>query len=234
MCNPVSIAALAATAIGTGLQYKAQRDRDADMRRLNRSETERQDKFYAESKKYLDENQATYDRKNVDANMAAAAADRQSQYAAADRNAPRANTQLPGSATSGNSVVAEAFKQALGAAVADAAARGAARADLASFGDFMQDAAIETGRNSGRIGMMGSFSQGSANVLPLELNRAATRHRGAATVGNLLTALGGAMAGSGATSFNQLLGREAAKVNTTNTTPSTNRGLFSGLTGGGP
>lgn len=193
MCDPTAIAITALIA-GTGLQAKAQSDRNSDMRKLNRRETERQDKFYGESKKYLDDSQGTYDKTKVDANMADAAAARQAEYAAADRNAPRANDTLPG-ATSGNSVVADAFARALSGAQQEAGQQGAARAELSSFGDTMTDNAIKTGRNSGYIGMNGSFSQGSANVLPFELQHAATRQRGAATIGNILTAVGGAMLG---------------------------------------
>lgn len=206
MCDPLSIG-IGMAVVGTGLQYKAQQDRNKDMRRLNRRETERQDSYYNASKKYLDENQATYERGKVDADMEAAAANRQSQYAAADRNAPRANEAPPGSKNGGNAVVMDSFRRALEGAQQKAAAQGAARAELASFGDFMGDAAIDNNRRTGYIGMNGSFSQGSANVLPLELNYAATRPRGAATIGNLLTALGGAAAGSGAGSFGELFGR---------------------------
>lgn len=194
MCEPMSIAALAALAVGTGLQMKANNERKSDMRKLNRRETERQEKYYGESKQYLDENQGLYDRDKADANMAAAAAGRQAEYAAADRAAPRANEQLPGS-TGGNSVVADAFTRALAGANQQAGAQGAARANLASFSDFIQDAALKSGRNSNQIGMLGSFTQGSSNVLPLELQHAATKSRKSATYGNLLTALGSAMLG---------------------------------------
>lgn len=233
MCDPISLTALGLTAAGTYGQYRAQKQRNSDMRRMNLAETERQDKYYAESKRYLDENQEVYDRDAVDENMAIASADRQAQYAAADRNAPRANTTLPGAAASGNTVVADAFRRALAGAAAEASARGAAKADMASFSDFMQDAAIQTGRNSGNIGMMGSFSQGSSNVLPLELNYAATRPRTSATVGNLLVALGSSMAGSGANSFGQLFGT-GSKAAANAAAKGVGKGLFKGLAGRGP
>lgn len=202
MCDPTTLAVTALIA-GTGLQYKAQQDRNSDMRKLNRRETERQNSYYADSKKYLDDSQGTYDKTKVDANMAEAAAARQAEYAQADRNAPRANDTLPG-ATSTNSVVADAFTRALNGAQEQAGQQGAARAELSSFGDTMTDNAIKTGRNSGYIGMNGSFSQGSANVLPFELQHAATRQRGAATIGNLLTTIGGAMLAGGPGMFSGL------------------------------
>lgn len=211
MCDPASLA-ITAMVVGTGLQAKAQSDRNSDMRKLNRRESERQDGYYKESKKYLDENQATYSKDNVDANMAQAAASRQAEYAAADRQAPRANEALPG-ATSGNSVVADAFARALQGAQQQANSQGAARAELASFGDTMGQNAIDTGRNSNYIGMNGSFAQGSANALLPELQHAATRTRGAATIGNLLTAVGGAMLGGAGAGMFGGMGSTGAGVN---------------------
>lgn len=216
---------------GTAAQYKAQSDREDDMRRINRAETERQDKIYAESKTLLDKNRDEYDRAKVDENMATAAAGRQEQYAAADRNAPRANEALPGTAPAagGNVVVLEAFRQAAEAAKARAEQQGAARADLASFGDFMGDAAIETGRRSGDIGMLGSFSRGSANVVPLELNRAATRRRGAATLGNLLTTVGGAVMGGAGAGLGAAGSTVGAGTMATTMNGTTANNLFGGL-----
>lgn len=256
MCDPTVIA-ITALAAGTGLQYKAQQDRNSDMRKLNRRENERQKGYYADSKKYLDENQSTYSKENVDANMAEAAAARQAEYAAADRQAPRANEALPG-ATSGNSVVADAFARALQGAQQEATQRGAARAELASFGDTMVDNALTTGRNSNYIGMNGSFAQGSANALLPELQHAATKTRGAATIGNLLTTIGGAMlggagaglfggvgsaAGAGAGTGSFLSGGMNSLVGAANggagvaaglgSKLSKGAGLFSGLGGGG-
>lgn len=195
MCNPQLIA-VAIAAVGTGLQVKAQNERDADARRLNRQETERIDKHYAESSKYRDENQGNYERSKADADMALAAAARQDQYAAADRNAPRANESAGSKST--NSVVQDAFARAVSGAQAEAAKRGAARANLASFNDFMTDTALTNLDNSNRIGMVGSFQRGSASVLPLELQHAMTKTRGSATLGNLLMGLSSAMSNSGA------------------------------------
>lgn len=241
MCNPLAIGAVLATAVGTGLQVRAQRQREEDMNRAQRRETERQDSLYNESKTLLDQSREEYSRERVDADMATAAADRQSQYAAADRNAPRANEALPGSSPAGgNVVVLEAFRQAAADAAARAEQQGAARADLASFGDFMGDAAISTGRRSGDIGMLGSFSRGSANVLPLELNRIATRRRGAATAGNLLTSFGAAMMGGagggaavgGASGLGGVSGIGAGLAGGTRYAPQATN-LFAGLAGRG-
>ncbi len=211
MCDPVSLTALALTVGGSALQYRSEQDRRRDMQRLNRGETERQNAFYAESKKYLDDSQSLYDKDKVDADMLAAADSRQQQYAEADRQAPRAN-EKPVGAMGGNQVVNEAFARALADATQKAAQQGAARSELASFGDVMGNNAIAAGRNSGNIGMIGSFTRGSVDALGQELAARASRQSRTGTAGNLLTALGSAVAGSGASNFNQLFGGTAGKI----------------------
>lgn len=208
MCDPISITTGLMMLGGTALQIRAQNQQRSDMRRLNREETAKTDAHYAESKKYLDQNQSTYDRGKVDADMAAAAAGRQAQYAAADRNSPRSNDQLPG-ANSTNAVVGDAFQRALAGAKGEAGKIGDARSQLASFGDFMTNAAINNQDRSNKIGMIGSFQNGDENAFELRLHNAATKPRGAATLGNLLVGLSGAlggMGGAGGASANSLVG----------------------------
>ena len=65
MCNPAAIG-LAITAIGTGLQYKANQDRKEDMRSLNRRETERQQGLQREAEGSLRENQESYQKGNLE------------------------------------------------------------------------------------------------------------------------------------------------------------------------
>lgn len=231
MCDPLSLS-IAATVVGTGLQYKAQQDREEEMTNFNRAENDRQERFNKESTALFEKNREEFSRDNADTNMAEAATARQQQYAAADRNAPRANDAPPG-ATGGNNVVLEAFQRAAAGAQQRAQQQGAARAELASFGDFMGDAAITTGRRSGDIGMLGSFMRGSADALGMELQRAATRQRGAATIGNLLTQLGSAGMGyaGGAGPLGMLSKAKSANAAIGMSAPATARGinLFSGL-----
>ncbi|HEY1139944.1 MAG TPA: hypothetical protein VGE88_07025 [Lysobacter sp.] len=193
----MTIAALGALAVGAGMQYKANKDRQADMRRVQRRETERQDKFYQEAATEQAQNRDSYTRENVEQKMADAAGEREAQYALAEAVAPRAN-ETPVGAQGGNQVIADAFTRALSDAKAQSTQQGALRAKLASFGDALGENAIENNRRTGRIGMVGSFSQGSANVMPLELQHEATRERSTETIGSLLQAFGGAMLGGGA------------------------------------
>ena len=190
----MTIAALGALVVGAGMQYKANQDRREDMRKVQRRETERQDKLYQEAATDLATNRETYTRENVEQKMADAAGERQAQYAMAEAVAPRAN-ETPVGAQGGNQVIADAFSRALSDAKAQSTEQGGLRAKLASFGDALGENAIENNRRTGRIGMVGSFSRGSANVMPLELQHEATKERSLATMGSLLQAFGGAMLG---------------------------------------
>lgn len=200
MCNPIAVALMV---VGAGLQYKANRDRQSDMRKLQRRETERQNKLQQEAQANLDKNQQSWQRTDLEQKMDMAADERQAQYAKAEANAPRINEALPGQ-VGANTVIGDAFARALQGASAEAQQQGALRAELASFTDAAGQNSRENNRRSGEIGMIGSFSQGSANVLPLELQHAATRTRKTAVAGQIMQALGqawlagGAAAGAGA------------------------------------
>lgn len=194
MCEPTTIAAVAALAIGTGLKYKADNDRKQDMRKLQRRETERSEGLYKEAQNNVLKNRETYERENVEQKMADASGERQAQYAKTEAAAPRAN-EAPVGATGGNQVINDAFARALEGAKGEATQSGALRAELASFGDTMGANAMENNRRTGEIGMTGSFQQGNSRILPLELNHAMTRRRGADTWGSILQAFGGAMLG---------------------------------------
>jgi len=194
MCNPLA-AGIALTAVGTAAQYRAQQDREREMSALQRAETERQEEIRRKSRPLFDENLASYDRGNIESEMAAAAAKRAAEYDAQGASAPRANEALPGSQQTSNVVVMDAFRRALEDAAARAVQAGQARAQLASFGDAFLGAGLDNAQRTDQLGMLGSFSQGSANVLPLELQHAATRRRNSATIGNLLTGVGTAVMG---------------------------------------
>lgn len=195
MCNPLAIGAALMVA-GTAAQYKATEDRKDDMARVQRRETERQERLYQEAAGNLTKNRDTYTRENVEQKMADAAGERQAQYAMAEAVAPRAN-ETPVGAQGGNQVIADAFTRALGDAKAQSDQQGVLRSRLASFGDTLSDNAAENNRRTGDIGMIGSFSRGSANVMPLELQHQMSRERPLGTIGGMMQAFGGAMLGGG-------------------------------------
>lgn len=216
MCNPAAIG-LAITAIGTGLQYKANQDRQEDMQKLQRRETERQTTLQKEAEGSLRANQQSYEKNSLEEAMRTAAGEREAQYAAAEAAAPRTFDMVPGQGGTSNSVVQDAFTRAFAGAQADATARGKLSAELASFGDALGLKAMENNRRSGDIGMIGSFMQGSSNVLPLELQSAMTKTRGAEVLGALLSSAGSSYAGGG-------YGTDGKLVKTGGGTPKTKTG----------
>lgn len=193
MCNPMAIGAVMLVA-GTAMKYRADQQREADMRKVQRRETERQDRYYAEAAGNLSKNRDSYTRQNVEQKMADAAAERQAQYNMAEAVAPRAN-EAPAGANGGNQVINDVFSRILSDAKGQAANQGARRAELASFGDTMGENAIENNRRSGEIGMLGSFSKGSSAVMPIELQHEMSRGRPLSTIGGMMQAFGGAMMG---------------------------------------
>lgn len=194
MCNPLAIGAVMAVA-GTAMQVRAQQQREREMNNFQRAESERQQEIQNKAKPLLAENREEYSRESIDSKMAAEATKRAAEYDAQAANAPQANEPLAGSQQSGNVVVLDAFRRALGDATERAGQIGQARAKLSSFGDAMQGAGLENQQRTDQLGMLGSFSAGSANVLPFELQQAATRQRGAATAGNILTSVGTSVIG---------------------------------------
>ena len=193
MCNPLAIGAVLMLG-GAVAQKKSNDDREADMRKVQRRETERQDKYYRDAEQSLVKNRDSYTRENVEQKMEMAAGERQAQYDKAAAVAPRAN-EAPVGAAGGNQVINDAFARALADATGEARSQGVLRSNLASFGDTLNEKAVENNRRTGDIGMYGSFSKGSANVMPLELQHQMTRQRTLGTIGGIMQAFGGAMMG---------------------------------------
>jgi hypothetical protein len=90
-------------------------------------------------------------------------------------------------------IIVQADKKAKGKADAFNLQQSNALGNLRSFGDVMGEINRMQGRDAAKIGQLGSFKQGSANVLPLELD-AANRAGGLpAMLGDLL-GFGGSVA----------------------------------------
>lgn len=195
MCNPVAIIGAIAAVAGGAMQYSAAKDREKDLKGLQRRETDRQNKLYNEAAVNLKKSQDSYQSGTFQEKMDMAAGEREAQYAKANAAAPRINDPLGGSTSSGNVNITDAFSRALTGGMDQATQQGALRAELASFGDQLGTTNRENNRRTGDIGMIGSFSRGSSNVLPIELQHAATKERSKATIGSVLQAVGMAMMG---------------------------------------
>lgn len=75
--------------------------------------------------------------------------------------------------------------------------QGAALGNLRAFGDLMGSTGRLQQRDTGQVGMLNSFMQGSSNVLPLELQAANQRGGGLRTLGDIMGGLGGAATTAG-------------------------------------
>lgn len=95
---------------------------------------------------------------------------------------------LPQSAS--NVTVAEQGKQT-GAAAAYGKQQSGALGNLRAFGDLLGEDSRVQARDAGRIGQIGDFKKGSANVLQLELQQDNQAGQGAATFGDILGGVGG-------------------------------------------
>jgi hypothetical protein len=93
----------------------------------------------------------------------------------ASRVAPDPNTSAPSVLPSSSSgVVNQEVDKQRGEAQTFVDGQTDALADLRSFGDLLGETSLLQGRDAQQIGMVGGFKRGSQNIVPLELNQAAT------------------------------------------------------------
>jgi len=76
-------------------------------------------------------------------------------------------------------------------------AQGAALGNLRSFGDLLGSISRDQARDASQIGQIGGFKQGSAGVLPYELDEAGRSGDGMRLFGDVLGGLGSVATGAG-------------------------------------
>jgi hypothetical protein len=206
MVAPLALLALGAALTGGGIYASSRAERQRIKARNNTLATERarQDEF---AEKAAAQNAAARDRyRDAEAQQQAKATDLQALFrdapttadgALADANVSAASV-LP-SATS-DILVREQGKQR-DATEAFTGQQADARARLRSFGDLFSDIGTATARDAGYIGQTNAARQGSANVLPYELEAANQKGAGLRLLGDVLKGLGsialtGGMAGA--------------------------------------
>lgn len=181
MCDPLTIAALVGTVASTGLNMagaNAAQDAQADARR---AEMERQQAYDAEMNALNEAGTERYDdtgkkTKGRSAKLSEMFTDRAAEI-------PTALTGAP-AATGG--VITQGQKASSKAVSADLTRRGDARADLRSFSDVLGRMGDRTGRDTSQLNMLGGFKRGSANLLPYELEEAASAGEGYQLLGDIL------------------------------------------------
>lgn len=106
-------------------------------------------------------------------------------------------------------IVSDDANARIAESTADSTAQGNARATLESLGSLMNDRNIDLSRNGNEVRTIGNFMQGSANVLPLEMQAAQGAGRNHRLIADILQAagtatMGGALKAPAATSIKSM------------------------------
>jgi len=220
MCEPMSIAALAATVVGSLVQAQGQRQAVKAQRSVQQAETARQDGYRKESMGYWDQAANAASRENQDATLQAKTDERGQKYAGAVKDFD-INTDMLFGQQSSPAVVGKTVASEIGQSVEDQRMEGWRKALLDAWGDTTQQNAIGNAHTGSKIDMMGRFSQGSSGVLPMELEAAKQKGAGTRQLGSMLSAagtvmgMGAGMAGGmmgGAATGPTMMGTTAAKM----------------------
>lgn len=84
-----------------------------------------------------------------------------------------------------------------GEAAAYTGQQAGALADLRSFGDLLGDTSLLQARDASKIGQIGGFKRGSADIVPYELEAAMQKGGGMRTFADILNGIGGIAGGMG-------------------------------------
>jgi hypothetical protein len=121
-------------------------------------------------------------------------------FTAAPADAGEANTAAASvMPTATNDIVTQEIAKKSGEAKAFTDQQGQALASMRAFGDVLGDTGRLQARDAGKIGQIGGFKRGSADVLPLELDAAAQKGAGLRLLGDILGGVGGIAVNAGLT-----------------------------------
>lgn len=192
MCDPVSIG-LAMTAAGSVAQAAGQSKARKAMNGAREAERIRQLGLQGKSDELVSESTAHADRRVSDADQAAAENKRKADYAAAAAATPAAaapQTQITAGDANANKVINTETAARNAAAIGGATQQGNAKAALQGFNDNSISQLLYNNRMMQRQGLIGNFMQGSAGVLPYEMDAASRK-------GDSLKGLGSALSTAG-------------------------------------
>lgn len=231
MCEPLTIAALAASAAATGAgvvkQKKAADRSDKRKAALITAESERQRKLGEESKSKALESLGSFERgsldeaekQNIERNLTNVAVLK-------EEGAPTASFQ----AGTTPKIIKDAFARSQGEADASSSKFAQALAKVAGSGQALQGANIKAAGNQSLINILGNAQKRSAGLLPSEVATADTLKN--SPIGDLLSglgqagltaAIGGGFEGGSAT--DKILGSTGKKLLKTGKSAATPSGL---------
>lgn len=199
MCDPIS-ASLALTVAGSAAQAAGQAKAQKAMHDAQNAERLRQAGLQGKSNELLSESLASSDRGQHDASQAQAEAARKASYdqAAASTPSPVSDsTPVTAGDTNANKLVNTESAARSAQAMGMANQQGGAKAALQGFNDVNLGDILYNNRMLQKQGTIGNFMQGSAGVLPYEMDAASRKGSGLKTFGDILS-LGGTAVGLGA------------------------------------
>lgn len=198
MCTPLALGALALTAVGTVAGAAGQHKAYNAQTDARNAEQLRRQNYQNESQKYFNQNLGQSDlnatNENLATNTASNTAALNAVNGTADVRAPIAEN-IPGA--EGPKVINTELGNRLSQANKFNTQQGAAKGRLDSYGDWTLGNQLNNLKTSNQIGLQGNFMQGSAGVLPWEMQDASHRGDSLKGLGTILSSLG-SVAGLGA------------------------------------
>jgi hypothetical protein len=199
MCNPVAIS-LAMTAAGSAAQAAGQSKAQKAMDDARQAERIRQAGLQNGSSNLVSESLANASATNQADQQGKATDARKAAYEAAQAAAPAAvaptNANNAGDQKA-NAIINTEAGQRSAAAHGFSTQQGNAKAAMQGFNDLQKTNEIYNNRMLQQQGTIGNFMQGSAGVLPYEVEAAGRKGNGLKSLGDILS-LGGAAVGMGA------------------------------------
>ncbi len=201
MCEPttLTVASLALVAAGTAATAYGAKQADKAEGAATSAELDRQAKLRREADAVHGNTISANGAKKTIQHMDEAAGKRTAAYqqsVADTASFAPLGVSTTATGTGGNQVVADAYRKEQQGASSYVQQQGQAQSALQAFDDTMQNNAIFNANQGYDIRKLGSFMQGSANVLPYELDSAGHKGDTSKTIGGILQALG-AVTGAG-------------------------------------
>ena len=199
MCDPVS-ASLALTVAGSAAQAAGQARSRKAMQDAQNAERMRQAGLQGKSNELLSESLASSTRDQHDASQQQAEDARKASYEKAAASTPSPvspSTPVTAGDVNANKLVDTETAARSGQAMGMANQQAGAKAALQGFNDVNLGDILYNNRMLQRQGTIGNFMQGSASVLPYEMDAASRKGSGLKSLGDVLS-LGGTAVGLGA------------------------------------
>lgn len=194
MCFPFAIP-LALMAAGATASYAGNKQAQDAQSATSRAEQARQQVF-SQRQDALVQNSMDQTAATAGKGLDDATAARQAELTAALGGASPTQDFLPG-AQDADHTLADSANKIVATQHAGTAAHADASARLQALGDALFKTNVGVGRNSQEVNQIGEFKQGSAAVLPAELNAAAQKGSGLRTLGQIAMTIGSMAAGGG-------------------------------------